>query len=342
MFYINCVLVFFKLFLINFEYFIKYTSYKDLILLLMVIISLIVVIKYVKNIPHQKSLLDHVMWYRFDYDLERYYSLFIVQLTFILYTTIIIYLRILSSEKTVDLIKSKNIIFNVIQEQPLLILFTLLSILFLGFYLVFILIAGCIRKYVSLELIKLHFFYLDKPFYEKMHNKFKFSLSVSGGLHELFMKAYRYLYTKIALGYQVPKKNEPFRLKTEEEWALIEKTFLWRYVNTYYVLQALYNLHYIILLLVLSFDVLFNNLTIQYTFKVLPYLFVYQLYVMASRFVNEKPLTDICDDTNLIFYHKVVIFDDKFALIDDQLTEPPSNWHERFLEYEASGFTKVV
>jgi hypothetical protein len=336
------MLVFIKLFIINLEYFFSYTSYKDLVFLLMVLLAIIIFIKYIKKLPSKTPMLEHIMWYRFDYNLERYYALFIVLSTLIFYVSTILYLRFLSLGKKLDLIESKSVIYSVIQKQPLLIVFTLLSILLLGFYLIFILIAGCIRRYVHLELIKLHFYYLDKPYYEIIHNKFNLSLSVSFGLHDSFLKLHNYCCTKIALGYQVPKKNEPFRLKTEEEYALIQKTFLWKHINTYYVLQILYNLHYIILISFLLYDIYFNNYTIQYTFKILPLLFIYQLYVMASKFVEEKTLNDICGDTNLIFYHNVQIFDEKFALIDGELTQPPSNWAERFLQYESSGFTQIT
>jgi hypothetical protein len=341
MYYLNGILVFLKIFITNLEYFFINTSYKNLVFLLFELIVIIIIIKYLKKLQSNEPVFERILWYRFDYDLERYYALFIVLSTLILYVSTILYLRFLSIGKTVDLRATLTIIVKVIHEQPLLIVFTLLIILLLSLYLIFILIAGCIRKYVHLELIKLHFYYLDKPYYDFIYNKFKYNISISS-ICSKFNSFYFSLCEYFALGYNIPKKNEPFRLPTKKEEELTQNFWLFKYIIIRYFRYYIYIIHYIILLLFLFYDIYFNNYIIQYTFKILPFLFVYQLYVMASKFVQEKTLNDICGDTNLIFYHNVTIFDENFALIDGELTQPPSNWAERFLQYESSGFTQTI
>ena len=60
---------------------------------------------------------------------------------------------------------------------------------------------------------------------------------------------------------------------------------------------------------------------------------------MISKFIEEKPLSDICYETNILFYHKVTILNKKTMLLEGNLHSAPQNFGERFLIYEASGFT---
>jgi hypothetical protein len=261
------------------------------------------------------------MWYRFDYDLERYYSIFISFVTFIIYVVTILYLRFLSSSKTIDLKEIKNTTWNLILDTPLLIFCTTIIILILLFYLIFILILGCIRNYIHTELVKLHFYYLDKIWYEELHNKFNFKLSVNG-LHNKIFGIHWYLLQYLALGYEINAKNNPCcRLPTKEEENLIKEHWFNKRITLKYLTFALNNLHYIILIFMLSYDIIFNNYTIQYTLKVFPLLFLYQIYIALSTFIDEKNLMGICAYTNYYFYHKVVQLSENTIMIDGEISQ---------------------
>ena len=83
-YYFNIIIIFFKLFLTQFIFYVENTSYINTLIILIFLIILIMIIRYIKNTPTKELLLEHIMWFRYTYNLERYYSLFIVVLEFLL------------------------------------------------------------------------------------------------------------------------------------------------------------------------------------------------------------------------------------------------------------------
>jgi len=249
---------------------------------------------------------------------------------------LLFYLRYLGIGKTVNLAEIGSSLKTFLFQTPFLVSITLLILILALFYLLFILLFGIIRSYINQEAIKLHFYYNDHPFYEKTYF---YLVDFAGKISQTIYSFYFYCNSYIALGYNVPAS----RFSTREEHNLEENTWLYKNVDPYYFIVFFENLHYILLVCTLAYDVYFNNFIIQYTFNILPYLFIYQLYVMLRKYLKGIALTDICSDTNIHFYHSIIYLDDrgKYAIIDGELSSPPVNWSERFMKYKASGFTKI-
>jgi hypothetical protein len=299
------------------------------------LIVAILIVRFIKKLPITDPIDFHILKYRFEYPVERYYAIFIVVSAFISYVGLIMYLRIMSLNNTIDLIEFKTKILSLIFQVPLIILITILIILVAAFYLIFFLILGCLHQYFNRELTKLHFYYLKHDFYDKIHNAFRFKYTINYLFYNNILLFYYCCCDYFSLGHL---KNPLYY--TKEDLEITINFWPRKYFDIYYVSKLLSNLHYLVLIILFFYDILYNNWTIQYTFKILPYLFIYQLYINLSKFVNEKTLTDICEETHLHFYPPNVIISDEKSLIRDGLDygyiEP--RFIQEFLLYEKSGF----
>lgn len=339
MYYISLFFLFIKIFYAHFEFYILNTSVKENLVLLSIILTFIIIIKYINKMPVKEEILFRIMKYKFEYALERYYSAFIVCGSIMSYIGLLLYVRLLSVEKTISLLQLIETLNAIIHQIPFIIILVLFLLALSGFYLIFFLLLKALRLYVYKELIKLHFYYYDNYYYKTFMEAVKIKYSISGFyglLLGLFFKLCEYL----ALGYNINKKGTPYRSATKKEKEKKTAYWLYRKVNLYYLLPIFYNMHYILLILFLVYDIVFNNFQIQYTFKLLPYLFIYQLYAALSKFTVEHAYTDICAYTNVYFYHHVVLLEHNAMVIDGEVSEVPFNFAEEFLKYEASGFTK--
>jgi hypothetical protein len=135
--------------------------------------------------------------------------------------------------------------------------------------------------------------------------------------------------------------KNPKNLTEEEFFKVINVNSKWQnYFNIYIINKIFYTLHYTFLIIFIFYDLIYNNLVISATFKYLPFMLLYQIYINLSKFVLEKPLTDICEEANIFFYHKIIYVSSKAMLVDGVLYDIPETFPEDFLRYEASGFTK--
>lgn len=309
-------------------------SFLDLSRLIMEFCFLIFIIKYVMKLPMKETVFDHIMKYRFEYSFEYYYSLFIVLFVTISNFSLIFYLRCLNIEKELNIVPLLDIFIQNITELPLILCLCFFSFFFLVIYL-FILVLKVIKIYINKEFVKLHFYFLENPLYQHLHYFFKMKFSIDaiyGYVFDLYMN----FIVLLALGYK-PKSY----LRTKKEKKIIadfhEKIDL--FFNVIFFRSLLFNLHYIFFFIILFYDIFFNDFILTTTFKFLPLMLLYQIFVLISKFIEEKPLSDICYEAHILFYHKVTILNEKTMLLEGNIYSAPQNFGERFLLYEASGFT---
>lgn len=75
-----------------------------------------------------------------------------------------------------------------------------------------------------------------------------------------------------------------------------------------------YYIHYIILIILLLYDILFNHLVLANIFFVLPFVFIYDLWIKLCKFING--LNNFYDMyIHYMLYDKLYILDDKYVQV---------------------------
>jgi hypothetical protein len=150
------------------------------------------------------------------------------------------------------------------------------------FYLV---IITKLMRYLKKHLIKRHIKLSNNTLY----------LSLIKNIDKISIYKFIYMFSskafKLFMEYPLKKKYpevDIFKINWEKGLAKYCYTF-YKFIIRLVNFIAL-NMHYIILFLVIIYDMLYNNFIILNLFKVLPYIFIYELYLRISKFVEYKSL----------------------------------------------------
>ena len=336
-YYISLFLFSFKTLLFYADYFVVSQNLWKLFIMLNVPIISIFFLKMVNSLTLKDSIEFRVIKYCLEYPLERFYSLFIVILFLSSIFGTLIFYRFHNIMKIINLIELKNRLFHFFSISSFFNVIAHIIVLFIFIYLI-ILMLKTLWTYINKEIVKLHIYYLKHEWYAKCHNYFNFHLSVE----VVFISKIQTLYFKV-MNYIITHRNERFLsdYTKEEKKAIytglekVEKYFKFGWISIFF-----YKLHYIGLVLVLSYDILYNDYTLLYVFKYLPFMLLYQIYIGLSRFVLEKTLTDTCAIAHMIFYQKPVYITDKVIMLNGEFYDAPNTFLDDFLRYEASNFTR--
>jgi hypothetical protein len=335
MYYINMFFFSFKqiAFFINSNYTLQ-MSFNNFSLILLELLYFIIFIKIASKPDLKVTVNFHILKYCYYYTLERVYSLIFVTFAFSLYLGLFGYLRFVNFDKTLNLIDIWSKLKDIFLELPLIV-FIFNIILFIVFIYLVLLCLKVYKHFVHIEIVKLHFYYLDKEFYSKIHLAILGKYSLDSFVIDKVLSMLSVLNDYMALGY---KKN--FWLYTKDERIIRDKLFEKISKTFYYIKIFFYNLHYICFFIALFYDIFYNNYTLCYLFKCLPLILLYQMYINISKFVIQKPVIEVCGEVNKYFYHDIIFVDDNAVLIDGELYERSTTFAQDFLYYEASGFTK--
>jgi hypothetical protein len=314
-------------------------SFFNAIILLSLLLILILILRLIINSPTKETPTERFQKYWFEYDLERYSSLAFFVLTSCSFFSFIIISRVQNVNKELSLIQIKDLFHDIIIKTPLLLIIINTVIIVLVLYTISLSLKIFHLK-INKEIVKLHFYYLDKPLYIKYYELFKFKYACNIFITKPLITLFDFIFDFIALGYH--KKHSEY---TEKEllqiYSYAEKhekitSLIINFINNF-----IFYIHYVCFFCFLLHDLFFNSFVLHLVFQVLPLMLLYQIYINITKFVSEKTLTDICSDTNTFFYHKIVILNKKTMLVDDEeLYDIPENFIEHFCAYEASGFTK--
>jgi hypothetical protein len=189
-----------------------------------------------------------------------------------------IWLRFLNKDNTIDLFE----IYAKVQEvfAILSITMTIVNILlFLFFFILYIMLLNRISKYFKFHVIKRHL-YLSQP------NSFETYGSNIMDLDKVNIYAFSNLIRKF-IDYNKKRKYANYALLSWEERVSIvryteveHKLFIWSEI-------IINKIHYIVLVLVVIYDLYFNNLVLTHMFACLPWVYLYEMYIRISRFTHD-------------------------------------------------------
>jgi len=106
----------------------------------------------------------------------------------------------------------------------------------------------------------------------------------------------RYIFHRLGL------RKYPDRSKFEDNWDFnyriknsiydtpLEKIMLQLYAK--FIATYSYTIHYIILGLITLYDIMFNDFILSNTFKIMPYIFIYDIIVRICKFQDDNVTTN--------------------------------------------------
>lgn len=101
-----------------------------------------------------------------------------------------------------------------------------------------------------------------------------------------------------------------------------------------------YNLHFFVLIYCVYYDIRYNEYVLILLAKILPLLFIYQIYIFLSFFVYDKILYNTGAEIHSLYYDDQQEFSPKAIFINGELFQKPD--YEKvimgFLRYEAAEF----
>jgi len=313
-------------------------SFFNAIILISILLIIMLILRLIIKTPTKETPEERFKKYWFEYDLERYSSLAFFIFTSCSFFSFIIISRVQNVNKELDLKQIKDLLHSIMIKTPLLLIIMNAIIITLILYIISLSLKIFHLK-INKEIVKLHFYYLDKPLYMKYHDMFKFKYAGNNLITWPLRIFFNFSKNFIALGYH--KKYSEY---SEEEmfqlYSFDEKHDKIIYTIISFINNFIFYIHYVCFVCCLLHDLFFNSFVLHLVFQFLPLMLIYQIYITLTKFVMEKTLTDICSDTNTFFYHKVIILNKKTMLVDGELYDIPENFIEHFFAYEASGFTK--
>src|ERR1700761_2382309 len=240
--------------------------------------------------------------YKIHSSKDKIVSFFLVGIYVSLFGLGIFYSRIVSQNKVLDLKPLLNIIHNSILTQRLV--FSMLNItLVVLLFLCFLMILFHINRFFKRYFIKLHLYYLDEkgnsPYYAYFCYPFYYHFNIYsifsagfGGLNH-FIDAIR---KTLGREHKYEKKLKKLRglfYKANNFFAFTPLQFPFYNIFPFYSLGREYlsyhltvifkSIHHMIFLSFLFYDIFWNNCILSYSFHILPYIFIYDIYIRLSK-----------------------------------------------------------
>ena len=206
------------------------------------------------------------------------------------------------------------------------------SLIIISCSILILIILKKIKNHFYFQIIRQHIYFSDKSWYSEIFYYLRFN--IIGKITSIVYNFVENCICYIFMGHW--KLN--FKLDADVK---LFDMFYNKYYKTYHRVHKIRkyftdNFHIIILSCVFMYDLFFCNFVLIYTFKILPYVFLCNLYLTFARFIETKDLS--FDKTiNLVFYHDFQMISKKFAMVDGEMMDY-KNWLKDFLEYSSNGF----
>ena len=264
-----------------------------LVLLVLLMVVLYIYHKYPKPLNDINAFTDY---YQIHNKFDKLFSFFMIFLYITLFLGGIFYLRTLNSGKSLDLISLyQNLSYKILNTDLHINLLNIsLIILTIIFY---IITLSRIIKFFTKYFIKIHIYYsnLTDNWYQKYL------------LGKIAQYAYYNTWINLWLFEYKPGKIHSFSL--------------FGFPVVYHLRVLPKSLHYILMLLVLYYDLRYNNWTLHYIYIIFPYVFIYDVYMrFCKAYANLNGLAD--DILNAYMYaDKIIIISQDEVCLDGRFFE---------------------
>lgn len=199
--------------------------------------------------------------YRMNNNFDIFISISIVISYICIFCGGIFYLRILNSNNTLNLILFIKKTYQLILQQNFLDISINFSII-LSSIAIYLLIIVLLIKLFNKHYIKIHLYYCSS-------------------LTNFYTKVVRYFENY--LNYITLISNINFYFDNMFD---LYHIFIGGFSLRYHLIVFIKNIHYMLLIIIIIFDIFFNNFTLHYMYKILPFVFIFDIYLRACNFYN--------------------------------------------------------
>lgn len=274
----------------------------DQILFKVITIMFLILILYLSYIypkPLKSNINSVAEHYKIHNCYEKAFCFLMLFLYFVIFIGGIFYLRFKNSNKFLDLTLVFNNFFSKILLLNLLtaILSIILILLLMFVYIVTLIkLVNLFKKYW----VKLHIYYQNHNDYPTWYDKFMDII--------LFKLSYYHLISLLCLNYPKIIDNKVFGFRID-----------------YHLILLIRKIHYIIIGIIFIYDMMYNNYVMYNLYAILPYIFIYDLYLQICNLYANIDHLYSADSTahNFIYANTIEILDKeiknrKYILIDDE------------------------
>jgi len=261
--------------------------------------------------------------------MQHVYNIVVILLFILLSLTVVFYLRYLNRTRIIDLIETFTLIKQLVCEKSLLECFLDISI-FVLIFVVYIILVMRLLKYFKFHIIKRHLYHIgggdiaDKDhWYALKFLAFFHKICLSYYNAKLFVESFYEKYyfifkckdygpnfENLSWSDQNAIRNKPpvdpshFLIKYPLVWNLC-----WHFITKW---------HYIFILLLIFYDLIFHNMQLRLIFMCLPWVYFYDVYVRVSKFIKDLVWSHDEYIHTILYCHSIEIWDSKTLLIDGQ------------------------
>lgn len=291
-----------------YEFFIYTSIYYHLLIKVIVILVLLYILylkfKYIKYKEHKLSFLRFQKYKKYlTYEIEDQNHLDITISILLLYFIFFIYCILITRIKNVGknlnlnlMLYKLQLMYNAVSFFELIInIILLLLCLFMYF-----MVLKYIVKYLKFHLLKLYLYFIVEDTWENLIRNF-----------QMILLDYSYIVQNFIENYL---KYDPNNLKPSQ-------IFITKFYFIHLELLK-YLCHRIILFSMIFYDLFFNNLILSHMFKILPYVFLYELWIkLYILFLGHHITYDVL--IAKLLYKEVYVSDNDVhcIYIDDEIYE---------------------
>lgn len=342
------VYVFLKLLLFN-------SLFTKVLLLFSLLFSVYLLYKYPRtrfNIlsKQRRYKLQRISKYGIYTTMQHVYNILVILLFILLSLTVVFYLRYLNRDRILDLREKFTLIKELVFEKPLLECFLDISI-FALFFVVYIILLMRLIKYFKFHIIKRHLYHIgggdiaDKDhwyalkflafFHKICLNYYSTTLFIESFYEKCYFifkdKDYGPNFENLPWQEQNVIQNKPpvdpshFLIKYPLLWDLC-----WHFVTKW---------HYIFIILLIFYDLIFNNFQLSLVFMFLPWIYFYDMYVRISKFLKDLDWSNDECIHSILYCHYMEIWDSKTLIIDGKFYDY-DHIKEIYSKYILKGFIR--
>jgi hypothetical protein len=307
-YYITILLAFIKL-LSN--YFLSFLLFNSIAFKIIGIVALLGVIKLLGKFPRirfkklselREFRKNKVHRYALRSSSEHVWNLFVILAYFSIFILGLLWLRFLSLNASIDLVKVFTLIITTFESLPYFEAEINLVFLLI-FFSCYIKILSKSFLYYKFHLMKRHLWLAKNEWYTDgivTFSLFLYDFHLPLFVTSILSSVFSYL----------SKNNILTKKRADHMWFTLSHSF-----------RFLYNhIHYYILIGVILYDFFFNDLVLTRMFKVLPWVTLYDMYLKFCTFIH-KFETAYDALLSKFIYTKLTYINKKFAMLGDEIIE---------------------
>lgn len=277
---------------------------------IVLIMLLFLLYKYPKPLQNNINIIaDH---YKIQNNYEKFVCFFVLSLYAILFVGGIFYVRLQHNDRYLDLSLLWNTLcYNIASHTTHIIIlnFSLIVLIIILYLVLFIKLIKIFKRYWA----KLHIYY---------------AYDIDNNYNSLIWLNHGFFTTLDYKGLAASlEDNCPSIFSNKQKLPRYILGFQLRYHVTIFIKK----MHYILLLAIILYDIVFNHYVIHYIYTIIPYIFLYDLYIRACDLYYEVDHLYSADTTahRFLYAETIHILDKTFIYLDNDL-------------YEIEYLTKVV